>query len=416
MSQIAQYVRATSISGLRDADEPDQLESLLERQYELGFSRGFVPTVGLEEELILVRPESLEPACEAAGLLEKLGDRRFSAELRDAQIELVMPVCVTVSDLRRELAAARARLFEVADGEVRAIGAGAHPAATAAAGVTDRPRYRDIERDYPWAVRRGMTCGLHVHVGVSDPDEALAVYNAARSYLPEIAALGANSPFVDGSDSGLASARLKLTEELPRAGIPPAFASWRDLARFVAWGSSAGLFADLTYLWWDLRPRPEYGTVEFRVADSQTSVAASTAIAALCQSLVVALGNRHRAGEELVVHETHVLNENRWLALRDGVDGRLADPETGVVEPTRERLGRLLFELEPVARSLGCAEELALAWPLVAENGARRQRAVEGDVAEVLAWLADETERPDEREAPGAARAEGAVSRGAGVP
>jgi carboxylate-amine ligase len=397
MSRIAQYATPVSISGVREVDEPDRRESMLELQYRLGFSRGFLPTVGLEEELILVDPDSLQPACEAARLLEKLGDHRFAAELRTAQIELVMPVSLTVADLRRELVGARAHLFDVAGGEVRAIGAGAHPAATGSAGVTDRPRYRDIARDYPWAARRGMTCGLHVHVGVGDPDVALAVYNAARSYLPELAALAANSPFVDGSDSGLASARLKLTEELPRAGIPPAFASWRDLARFVAWGSGAGLFADLTYLWWDLRPRPEYGTIEFRVADSQTSVDASAAIAAICQSLVVALGNRHRAGEELPVHETHILNENRWLALRDGVDGHLADPATGAAEPTRDRIGRLLFELEPTARELGCADELALTWPLLTENGARRQRAVGGDVADVLAWLADETERSDDR-------------------
>src|SRR5204862_6753557 len=123
----------------------------------------------------------------------------------------------------------------------------------------------------------------------SDPCEALAVYNAARSYLPELAALTANSPFFEGCDSGLASARLKLTEDLPRSGIPPAFASWRQLAEFAAWGARAGLFADLAYLWWDLRPRPDHGTLEFRIADVQTRLEEAATVAAFCQALVATL-------------------------------------------------------------------------------------------------------------------------------
>ena len=227
MSRIGQLTPSAPIAERRSAGTaPAGLEVLLAERYARGFSRGLLPTVGLEEELILVDPESFEPAEQAEPLLAALDESRFTAELRTAQIELVMPVCLTVADLRRELGSARARVVEAMRGELRMLGAGAHPHATHAVGVTDRPRYRQIARDHPWAVRRGMPCGLHVHVAVGDPDEALAVYNAARSYLPEIAALGANSPFFDGVDSGLASTRLKLTEELPRSGIPPAFGSW----------------------------------------------------------------------------------------------------------------------------------------------------------------------------------------------
>ncbi len=384
----------------RLGDSPDGLRERLAESYERGFSQNRLPTIGLEEELILVDPDSLEPAPEAERMLAALDDRRFTAELRTAQLELVMPVCLTVADLRRELRAARSQLVETMAGSVRALGVGTHPQATRAVAVSDRLRYRQIARDHPWAVRRGFPCGLHVHVAVGDPDEALAVYNAARSYLPEIAALAANSPYHDGADSGLASSRLKLTEELPRAGIPPAFDSWQELAAFVAWGSGAGLFSDLTYLWWDLRPRPDYGTLEFRIADTQTSTEDAAAIAALCQTLVVSLGARYRAGEELPTHHTHALNENRWLALRDGVDGVFADPDTGAAEPAHYRIGQLLLELEPQAEELGCSEELAHAWTLLAENGACRQRAVaaDGGVRRLLEWLADETERPPQRE------------------
>jgi carboxylate-amine ligase len=367
---------------------------LLAAEFEQGFSQSLLPTVGLEEELVLVDPVSLEPASEAERVLSALDDPRFTAELRRAQIELVLPVCLTVAELGRELRAARNLLVVALGGGLRALGAGAHPSAKLPLPVSDRPRYRQIARDHPWA--RGMPCGLHVHVAVGDPDEALAVYNAARSYLPELAALAANSPYFEGADSGLASSRLKLTEELPRSGIPPAFCSWREFAAFVDWGSAGGLFPDLTYLWWDLRPRPEYGTLEFRIADAQSSPEDATAIAAVCQALVVSLGARHRAGEELPAHPAHVLNENRWLALRDGVEGFLVDPESGAPEPARERIGRLLLELEPHACELGCGDELSHAWRLLAANGACRQRAVaaRSGVRGLLEWLADETERP----------------------
>ncbi|HEY4346157.1 MAG TPA: YbdK family carboxylate-amine ligase [Gaiellaceae bacterium] len=400
MSQLEEFGFPSPLAEPHLTAEPDRIDRLAE-SYERGFAQGFLPTVGVEEELMLVDPETLEPAEIAATVLEELSDPRFAAELRTAQIELVMPVCLTVGDVCRELGSARSRLVESLGGRTRVLAAGTHPSATVPVGVTDKARYRQIAYDHPTAVRAGMTCGLHVHVGVVEPDEALAVYNAARSYLPEIAALAANSPYLGGIDTRLSSNRLKLTEELPRAGIPPAFASWRDLAGFVAWASEGELFPDLSYLWWELRPRPEYGTLEFRVADAQTSIDGTAAIAAVCQSLVVALGARYRAGEELPVHASHVLNENRWRALRDGVESVLVDPVTGVAEPARHRIGRLLLELEPHAACLGCADELSRAWPLLAADGACRQRAVaagEG-VRGLLEWLANETELPARREA-----------------
>ncbi len=243
-------------------------------------------------------------------------------------------------------------------------------------------------------MRRSLPCAVHVHVGLDDPDEALAVYNAARSYLPELAALAANSPFFEGADSGLASSRLKLTEDLPRSGIPPAFGSWLELAEFVAWGSRGGLFPDLTYLWCDLRPRPDLGTLEFRIADSQTSAETSAALAALCQALVAALEERLRAGEQLPVQAAHAITENRWRALRDGLSAELADPVTGLPEPARYRLARLLGELESHAQRLGCDREFAHAWRLLARNGADRQReiAAERGLQGLLEWLADQTE------------------------
>jgi carboxylate-amine ligase len=345
--------------------------------------------------LILVDPDSLMPVDAIDWVLaEAAGDGRFKAEFRASQLELCTSVCLTVGDAGRELASARTHILERVEGQLRLIAAGTHPASTVASTVTARDRFRGIADDCAWATRRGQPSGLHVHVAVGDPDEALAVYNAARSYLPELAALAANSPFFEGRPSGLASTRLKLTEDLPRAGIPPAFSSWRSLAEFVTWARRGGLFSDLSYLWWDLRPRPDYGTLELRIADVQTRPAETAAIAAVWQSLVAALAVRHRRGESLPVHDTQMLSENRWRALRNGLDGELVDLETGAAVPARDRIGALLDELEPYADELGCREELADAWTLQAENGAARQRATaaRNRMRGLLEWLADESE------------------------
>jgi carboxylate-amine ligase len=367
----------------------------LTTDYVAGFSRGGGPSIGLEEELILVEPGSFAPAHEIELVLDTLDDRRFEAEFRAAQLELVMPVSLTVAGLHAELTWARRRAVEALAGRVRLLAAGTHPGAMGPMVVTERPRFRRIAAEHPWATRRGLPSGLHVHVGVGDPDEALAVYNAARSYLPELAALSSNSPFFEGGYAGVASSRLKLVEDLPRTGTPPALGTWRDLAEYVSWGAGAGLFPDATFLWWDLRPRPDLGTIEFRIADAQTSVAQSTALAAVCQALVVALGTRFRAGDRLPVHASHVIAENRWRAVRDGVEGELVDPDTGEAEPARHRIGRLLLELEPYAADLGSSDELELAWELLTRNGAVRQREVAAGrgLEGLLRWLVERTER-----------------------
>jgi carboxylate-amine ligase len=363
--------------------------------YERGYAQSDLITLGIEEELILADPVTFAPLEAIETVLGAVEDPRIMAEFRAAQVELVTPVGVTVGSLRAELAAARSSMVEALGGRVRLIGAGTHPVSTGPAVITDRPRYRQIAAEHPWVLRRGLPCGLHVHVGLGDPGEALAIYNAARAYLPELAALASNSPFFEGEDSCLASTRLKLVEDHPRFGIPPAFATWRDFAEFVMWGAGGGLFADVTYLWWDLRLRPDLGTLEFRIADAQTSLDHTAAIAAVVQSLVSALRLRIRSGERLAAHPTHMLNENRWRAVRDGLDGQLVDLVTGEAVPTRSRIASLLLELEPYAADLGCPDELELAWPMVVQNGARRQRDVAATrgLDGLLSWLAAETEQ-----------------------
>jgi carboxylate-amine ligase len=370
--------------------------------YERGFAGATAGTIGIEEELFLVGPQSFDPAEEIESVLHAVGDDgRFHPELRAAQVEITTSVSRSVAGACREVADARRHLVEKLAGRLRVLAAGTHPTATDAIAITPRPRYREIAREYSWAADRGSTSGLHVHVGVDDAAEALEIYNAARSFLPEIAALAANSPYVEGRDSGLAAARLKLLEHLPRSGTPPVLGSWLDLVDFVGRGG----FGGLSDIWWDLRPRPDLGTLEFRVADTQTTIGAAGAVAAVCQSLVAWLRARAREGESLPVLPSHFVDENRWRALRNGLAGELVDFRSGRPEPTRGRIARLLLELEPAAIELGCAEELADAWSLLEQNGAERQRATAKSLGlhALPGWLAGETERSAAASDPAAA-------------
>lgn len=360
------------------------------------FDRETTLTVGLEEELMLLDPESyaLAPAIDRALALTG-GDRRFARELRQSQVEIITPVAGNATAAGLNLARGRLDLAEALAGELLIAAAGAHPCCDEPGELAESDRYEKIAREYSWPLRGTIPCGLHVHVAVPGADRALAVFNASRSYLPEIAALAANSPFLDGVDTGLASARATLNDALHRARIPPAFASWDDLAEFVTWGSRGGLFPDATHLWWSLRPHLRFGTLELRVADAQTRVEDALAIAAVFQALVASLTLRHDGGELLPVHDEHRIAENTWRATRYGVRGWMVDLDSGEPQTARDRITRMLDEIEPYADALGSSMGLLTARALVADNGAERQRYVEAadGVDGLVRWIATETVR-----------------------
>src|SRR3954447_23482666 len=268
-------------------------------------------TVGAEEELMLVDPVSFDLAPVIEDVLPLVcGDGRFVKELRAAQIEIVTPICATAADACRRLAEARRDLILRLDGRYRLVAAGTHPFSRRHGEITEAEQYRAIADEYSWAATRSLVCGLHVHVAVQGAERALAVYNALRSYLPELAALSANSAFVEGADSGMASVRPKFNDAYPRSGVPPSFATWEELVDFVDWGRSGGLFPDSSHFWWEMRPHPVHGTIEIRVADTQTRIEDATAIAATIQALAAMLAARFDAGRPLPQHPTHWIAEN----------------------------------------------------------------------------------------------------------
>jgi carboxylate-amine ligase len=345
-------------------------------------------TVGIEEELMVLDPGTLDLAPRAAEVLARtVGDPRYKPELPAAQLEIVVPPAPTVGEAAAALAAARADLAKAASEIGVLAGAGAHPFAATEGVLSGGERYEALQREYGPIARRQLVFGLHVHVAVRPADRALAVYNAVRSYLPLIAALAANAPFHGGADTRLASVRPTIAGQLPRQGVPPPLASFEELEGAVRW---AGI--DPTQWWWEARLHPLLGTVEVRVPDTQTTVAETAAVAAVVHALVVWLAERHEAGEALTVAPSWRIAENRWSGCRHGLDGAMTDLVTGESRPTREWAAELLDGLAGAAQRAGCAAELARARRALSANGAVRQRAVvaeHGDLTALVRWLAE---------------------------
>ena len=343
---------------------------------------------------MLLRPGTRELVPEVARVLKRVdGDPRFKPELPASQIEALTTPCRDIGELEAQLASARRDLATAVDGLVELAAAGAHPLAPIAGAINSGRRYDAAVAHYGSNVlRRQLVFALQIHVAPGSADCALAVHNSLRSYLPEIAALAANAPFVDRHDTGLASIRPQIAQLLPRQGVPPALSSWEEFASALTWGKESGAMLDAGSWWWELRPHPRFGTLELRVPDAQTTVADATAIAAFVQCLVTWLGDRHRAGESLPVHPTWRISENSWLAARDGVNARLVDLDSGRRYALRDRLVNRLDELGSVAARLGCGIHLTRAGMLAQRNGAIKQREIAADrgLHGLLDWLCGE--------------------------
>lgn len=345
------------------------------------------PTVGLEEEVMLLDGDTLDLAPRGAEVLAAAGtDQRFKPELMAAQLEIVTPPAAGVAEAVAVLAAGRRALADAADraGGVRLACAGTHAFAATEGELTSGARYDAIAAEYGVIARRQLAFALQVHVAIRGADRALAVYNALRGYLPDLAALAANAPLHGGRDTGLASVRPTIAEQLPRQGMPPEIESWE------AYAAALSGLADPATWWWELRPHIAHGTLEIRVPDAQATVAEAGAVAAVAHSLAVWLAERHDAGERLPVLATGQLDENRRSACRHGLAGEMLG-EGGDREPTRERVLRLLDAVAPVGERLACGPQLSRAREIVEAGGpaqALRAEAERSGVREATAWLA----------------------------
>jgi carboxylate-amine ligase len=335
-------------------------------------------TLGVEEEVMLLDPRdwSLAPAIDdvLAALPDELCEH-VSSETHSSAAELRTGVHTTVGDAVAELAHLRAQLSAVLDSLGLAAGvAGTHPSAVwHEMAVSSRDRHQEVYGSMRELARREPTFALHVHIGLPSGEAGIAAFNRLRAHVPILLALSANSPFWQGRDTGLASARTPLFQAFPRVGIPRAFGSYGEYVRAVNLLLDCNAFPDHTYLWWDVRPQPRLGTVEVRIMDAQSTMDATAALVALVQSLVrLELVDGH--ADAALVHAPEVLDENRFLAARDGVAAKLVDPVRGEAVAVDDIVAELMVSCAPHAAELGCAEELKHVASLLVHPGPERQR------------------------------------------
>ncbi len=357
-------------------------------------------TVGVEEELMIVDAKSFALVNAIESLLEDHGaanaerdDGDIKPELMESVLEIATKPCATVAEAGDQIHALRRKVRETASRRGLSIGsAGTHPFAMwEDQRIVARPRYRDLISALRFVARQELIFGMHVHVGIDDPDKAIHVANGMRVHVPVLLALSANSPFWRGDPTGLLSTRTPIFRQFPRVGMPPAYDDWADWERQVAFMVSSGVMEDYTYLWYDVRPHPNLGTVEIRCCDSQTRAEHTVALTALIQAMVHELADHFDSGTQLGVYPWQMLDENKWLAARHGLAGEIVDLPSSERVTTKALTKRLLERLAPHAQQLGSAVELDGIRDLLERgNGASRQIVVyeaNHDLDEVMAEI-----------------------------
>ena len=348
-------------------------------------------SIGIEEELMLI-DETGRLSFRGEEVLASIADRMdfASLETHSAVVEVETSAQPTVANAVAALGGVRNLLIEpLAALGLRAAGAGTHPMATwVETQVPEQDRYQKVLETMRELARREPTMAMHVHIAVPSAESAIAALNGIRERLPIVLALSANSPFWQARDSGLASTRTSLFGAFPRTGLPPYFATYEDFAERVDFLIRSGAIPEPTFLWWDARLQPRFGTIEIRIADTQSRLEDVAALVALMQCLVKSAVE----GEITAEARREVVAENRFLASRDGVEARLIDLQTEGLVPLSAWVDQTLEGCEPHARDLACESELARVRDLCRSNGAVRQREVfrRDGIEAVAPWLADE--------------------------
>ena len=333
-------------------------------------------TIGIEEELMIVDEGSFELVNAIESLLEDAPDGEIKPELMESVLEIATKPCANTAEAGVQLRALRDQVRMTAAERGLAIGSsGTHPFARwEDQRIAARTRYRELVSALRFVARQELIFGLHVHVGVDDPDKAIHVADGMRVHLALLLALSANSPFWRGDVTGMASTRLPIFRQFPRVGVPPSYRDWAHYEREIEFMMSSGVMEDYTYLWYDVRPHPKLGTVEIRACDAQTRVEHTIGLAALIQAMVKELCEHYESGAQLGEYPWQMLDENRWLAARHGLAGELVDLPSNQRVATRALARRLLDRLREHAQDLGSTSELEGIDDLLQRgNGAARQ-------------------------------------------
>jgi carboxylate-amine ligase len=361
------------------------------------------PTLGVEWEVQLVDAQTRMLRQEAATLLGALpglsesGEHpKMRHELMQSTVEVVTGVCGTVAEAKADLAISLKDLQRVAEPHGIVLASSGVHALThwRDQKIAPSQRYAELVQEIQWPARRLQTMAVHVHVGLRDSGRAMPVINALAVYLPHLLGLSASSPFWCGEDTGLASARCVVFGALPHTGPPLGLPDWTSFEDYMDGQLRAGTIRTIKEVWWDIRPHPDFGTVEVRIADAVPTAREVGMLAALVQCLVHLFDTQLDRGYRLPSRAQWVIADNKWRATRYGLDATIVTNDSGSTAPLRDEVYELVRDLEPVAWRLGCAEELAVASEVL-EYGApyERQRAVhngEGDLTSVVDALVTE--------------------------
>ncbi len=323
------------------------------------FNRSSGPTIGVELEVQLLDPETLELVPLAPDILKKVPQElkdRIKPEFIQSMVEINTDVCSTVAEVEKDLKGTYNKLNDIAEGLGTVLSLSSiHPFSKSSdQKVSEKLRYKKIMDELQLVGRQFITQGLHVHIGVTDEEEAIKINNNLRIYLPVLLALTASSPFYESEDTGLMSYRSKLFEALPFAGMPDSLDGWDEYTRLVTLLKKSRVIESVKDIWWDVRPHPYFGTIEVRICDLPCFFRDVLAITALIQALVVALADQFENPEPHI----QILRSNKWQAARHGLDGFYMDPFLGKKYTMREAATYLYKHVKPVAKELGSTDYL----------------------------------------------------------
>ncbi|MFW2404976.1 MAG: carboxylate-amine ligase [Gammaproteobacteria bacterium] len=365
-------------------------------------------TIGIEEEYLLVDKQTMELVSDPPPTIMEECKRlttRVSPELLRSQIEVGTGVCKTIDEARKDLARLRGVVIEAAGREgLSPIAASTHPFGHwTSQHQTRLERYQDLTAEMQAAARRLVICGMHVHVGVDDDELRIDLLSQMRYFVPHLLALSTSSPFWEGLNTGLLSYRLTIFDALPRTGLPQRFDSAAEYQRHVDILVNAGLLEDATKIWWDIRPSARYPTLETRIFDVCTNLEDAVTLAALTACILRMLYRLRVKNQRWRVYNPMLLQENRWRAMRYGIDESLLDLAKGELVPVPDLIEEIQAIVDKDAEALGCQAEIAHLTDIVTRGtSAHRQVAVfeqaladgrdEKDaLREVVRWLIDET-------------------------
>lgn len=343
------------------------------------------PTLGIEWEVQLIDAQTRllrqDAGLVLAGLrgLEESGEHpKMRHELMQSTVEVVTGICGTVAEAKADLAMTIKELQRTAEPHgIVLAGAGTHPLSDwRDAKMAPSQRYSELVEQIQWPARRLQTMATHVHIGLRDADRAMPIVNALAVYLPHLLGLTASSPYWSGIDTGLASCRSVVFGALPNTGPPPGLPDWKSFEDYMDTQLRAGTIRTIKEVWWDVRPHPDFGTIETRIADAVPTFREVGMLAAIVQCLVQLFDAQLDRGYQLPSRSSWVIRDNKWRATRYGLDAVVITDASGATAPLRDEVFELLRDLEPVAWRLGCVEELAVASEVL-EYGAssERQRA-----------------------------------------